>query len=62
MAKKNYVGKTLKIKEGTRVTRAGRTSARKTESLVTVRSQELARGGKIRVSWKSHGVTASTLI
>lgn len=59
---KNYVGKSLKIKEGMKVTRAGRTSARKVETIVTIRRQEAARNGKTRVFWKSHGVAASTTL
>jgi hypothetical protein len=59
---KNYVGKSLKIKEGMKVTRAGRTSARKVESVVTIRGQEPTRNGKTRVFWKSHGVKASTIL
>ena len=59
---KNYVGKKLEIKPGTRVTRAGKTTVRSTSSKVTVRSQSVARNGKIRVSWKSNGITASTTL
>lgn len=59
---KNYVGKTLKIKEGTKVSRLGRTTARKVETLVTIRAQEAARNGKTRVYWKSNGYKASTLV
>jgi len=59
---KNYIGKSLTIKEGTKVTRAGRTASRKASSVVTVLAQEQGRGGKTRVFWKSHGVQASTTI
>ena len=59
---KNYVGKSLTIKGGTKVTRAGRTTTRKSSSVVTIRAQEVARSGKTRVFWKSHGVQASTTI
>jgi len=55
MAAKNYVGKTLTIKAGTKVTRAGVTTKRTTDSQVTVRAQEIVRG-KLRVYWKSNGV------
>lgn len=59
---KNYVGKNLKIKAGTKVSRAGTTSKRSVDTIVTVRAQEAARNGKTRVYWKSHGLKASTLI
>ena len=57
----NYVGRRLTIKAGSYVTRGGVTTRRNTTSRVTVRTQE-ARNGRIRVSWKSHGVRATTLI
>jgi hypothetical protein len=59
---KNYVGKTLKIKEGTKVSRLGRTTTRKVATVVTIRGQEPARGGKTRIFWKSNGYKASTLV
>jgi hypothetical protein len=63
MAKaKNYVGKSLTIKAGTKVSRLGSTSKRDVDTVVTIRGQEPARGGKTRVFWKSHGYRASTLI
>lgn len=58
---KNYIGKSLTIKEGTKVTRAGRTASRKSSSVVTILAQDVSRG-KTRVFWKSHGVQASTTI
>lgn len=59
---KTYVGKTLTVKAGARVRRDGALRVRKTPAIVTVRSQEPARDGKVRVSWKSHGLIATTLI
>lgn len=59
---KTYVGKTLTVKAGARVRRAGALRVRKAPARVTIRSQELARNGKVRVSWKSHGLIATTLI
>ena len=57
----NYVGRRLTIKAGSYVTRGGVTTRRNVTSRVTVLSQE-PRNGKVRVSWKSHGVKATTLI
>ena len=63
MAKaRNYVGRSLKIKAGTKVSRLGRTSTRDIDTVVTVRGQEPARNGKTRVFWKSNGYKASTII
>ena len=62
MAKRNLVGRSLKIKAGTKVSRLGRTTTRSTDTVVTIRGQEPARNGKTRVFWKSHGYKASTLI
>jgi len=62
IATNNYVGRTLTIAAGTRVRRIGTTSKRKTDSIVTIRRQEKARGGKTRVFWKSNGLAASALI
>lgn len=59
---KSYVGKKVKIAAGTRVQRAGRTYTREIDTVVTVRAQEAARGGKTRIVWKSNGLRASTLI
>jgi hypothetical protein len=59
---KNYIGKQITIPAGARVRVLGQTKIRKTESIVTIRDQEVARNGKIRVFWKSHGYKASTLI
>lgn len=59
---KNLVGKSIKIKAGTKTTRAGRTATRQVSTVVTVRRQEAAKNGKTRVFWKSHGVIASALI
>lgn len=56
------VGKAITIKAGTIVARAGTRSKRTADSIVTVRKAEIARGGKTRVYWKSHGVIASALI
>lgn len=55
------IGKSYTIKAGTRVTRAGSTSTRKTPSTVTIRRVE-AKGNKTRVYWKSNGLTASATI
>lgn len=62
MAKRNLVGRSLKIKAGTKVSRLGRTTTRAVDTIVTVRGQEPARNGKTRVFWKSNGYKASTLI
>lgn len=59
---KNYIGKTLKIKAGTKVARAGRTTTRSVDTTIRVRDQEVTRGGKVRVYWKSNGLKASALI
>lgn len=59
---KSYIGKTITIKAGTFVNRAGVRTKRAADSIVTVRNQEIARNGKMRVFWKSHGVMASALI
>ena len=59
---KNYIGKQLTIPAGARVRVLGETKIRKTESVVTVRDQEPARNGKVRVFWKSHGYRASALV
>lgn len=55
---KSYIGKPITIKAGTIVTRLGQRSKRTVDTTVTVRNQETARGGKVRVYWKSHGYTA----
>ncbi|TFG98656.1 hypothetical protein E4H12_05430 [Candidatus Thorarchaeota archaeon] len=63
MAKaKNYVGRSLKIKAGTKVSRLGRTATRDIDTVVRIRDQETTRAGKTRVFWKSNGYKASTLI
>lgn len=62
MTTKNYVGKVLTIKAGTRVSRLGRTTTRTVSTKVRVRSQEPARNGKVRVFWKSNGYKASALV
>lgn len=59
---KTYVGKTLTVKAGARVRRAGALRVRKTPAVVTIRSQEPARDGKVRVFWKSNGRLANTLL
>jgi hypothetical protein len=59
----NYVGKSLTIKKGAYVTRAGKLiSIRSTPTRVTVLAQEPAKGGKTRVYWKSNGLKVSTLV
>lgn len=55
-------GKSITIKAGTIVTRAGFRTKRTADSTVTVRRAETARNGKTRVYWKSHGIIASALI
>lgn len=55
------VGKTITIKPGTKVTRAGSTTTRTTASKVTVRRVE-QKGNKTRVYWKSNGLPASATI
>lgn len=63
MAKvKNYVGKAVQIKAGMKVSRLGRTTTRKADTVVTIRAQEPARNGKTRLIWKSNGYKASTLV
>lgn len=59
---KSYIGKPITIKAGTIVNRLGQRSKRSIDSTVTVRNQEPARNGKVRVFWKSHGYIASALI
>lgn len=59
----NYVGKQLTIKAGTYVTRNGKlTRIVSAPTRVTVRAQEIAKNGKIRITWKSHGVFVSALV
>lgn len=58
----NYIGKYIAIPSGAKVRKAGFTTTRDRTTYVTVRGQEPARNGKTRVFWKSHGVTASTLL
>jgi len=59
----NYVGKQLTIKAGTYVVRNGKLdSIRKTPTRITVRAQEIAKGGKVRVFWKSNGLKVSALV
>lgn len=62
MATKNYVGKVLTIKAGTKVSRLGKTTTRTVSTKVRVRGQEPARNGKVRVFWKSNGYKASALV
>jgi len=59
---KNFVGKQLKIKAGTKVSRLGKTLTRKTPSIVTILAQQPVKGGKVKVFWKSHGYRASTIL
>lgn len=56
------IGKTITIKAGTIVTRAGVRAKRDADTTVTVRKIEGARNGKTRVYWKSNGILASALI
>lgn len=59
MANATYrIGSKTTIKAGTRVTTQGRTTTRKTDSIVTVRAVESARNGKTRITWKSNGYLA----
>jgi len=62
MTTKNYVGKTLTIQAGARVSRLGSTTKRTVSTKVRVRAQQTTRKGKVRVFWKSNGYTASTVI
>lgn len=62
MAKKIQVGRQVTIPAGTRVTRAGQTSSRSTESTVTVRAVEYTRSGNPKVYWKSNGLRASAVL
>lgn len=59
MAKTNQIaaGKKVTIKAGTLVNRAGRVTKRSISTIVTARRVESARGGKVRVYWKSNGVS-----
>lgn len=59
---KNYIGKTVKIGRGTKVSKLGRTTARNVETVVTVRGQELTPDGRIRLIWKSNGYKATTIV
>ena len=58
----SYVGRTVAITPGTRVTTAGRTYTRKIGTNVTVRAQETTRTGKTRIVWKSHGYRATAVL
>lgn len=57
-----YAGKTIRLKAGTFVNRAGQLSKRQADSYITVRRAEPARNGKTRVYWKSMGYTVSALV
>jgi hypothetical protein len=59
---KSFVGQAFTINPGTVVARAGNVAKRKTTRVVTIRREEKARGGKMRIFWKSHGLGASTLV
>lgn len=52
---RNLVGTRVQIKAGTRVRdiQTDIVSTRARDSIVTVRKQEVARGGKTRIYWKS---------
>lgn len=58
----SYIGTTLTITPGTRVTTTGRTVTRKQKSTITVRGQETTRSGKTRIVWKSMGYRATAVI
>lgn len=62
MAKKIQVGRQVTIPAGTRVTRAGQTSSRTSDSKVTVRAVEYTRTGNPKIYWKSNGLRASAVL
>lgn len=59
---KSYIGKTITIKAGTFVNRAGVRAKRTADTTVTIRNQEVTRNGKLRVFWKSNGLIASAIV
>lgn len=59
---KTYIGKTIKIKAGTTVNRAGESAKRAADAVVTVRGQKTTQSGQTRVYWKSNGVIASAIV
>ena len=56
------VGRQITIPAGSRVTRAGVTQTRSSESTVTIRAVEYTRAGNAKVYWKSNGLRASTVL
>ena len=56
------IGRQVTIPAGTRVTRAGVTTKRSSDSTVTVRNLEQTRAGNPKIYWKSNGLMAYAVL
>lgn len=61
-AKKIVVGSQVVIPAGSRVTVRGNTVKRQDDAIVTVRKLDTTRAGNLKVTWKSNGYMASTVL
>lgn len=61
-SKKIGVGSQVIIPAGSKVTVRGQTTKRQEDSIVTVRKLDQTRAGNLKVTWKSNGYMASTVL